>query len=434
MTRFGMGYRPDLPEQVGEAPRAWLRRQLSSDMQPRPPVTLIPDLKARWAIRFPTPEEKRMAPERDSYQTFVQYSDRIRDARIMTALQTETPLRERLVHFFFEHFTVSQTQPSLLGLTDLYENEAIRPHVTGPFRTLLGAVMHHPLMHIYLNNNSSIGPNSQMGQKNGLGINENLGRELLELHTLGVSGGYKQSDVAAAAQMLTGWYIKYYDRNRPLDMMFLDSRHEPGTKIILAREFQENGQKEMDDLLDFLAGHPSTARFISRKLAKYFISDQPPDDVVQEMTAVYLARDGRIDAMMDVLLDHPSSWQPQGQKVLLPEDWGIAFLNLFGLSTREAAVEVRSASQALGHGVHAARSPKGWPDDRDVWFSPGNMVLRAGLAARMYEALNCRDDLDTALSIYFRNASIDVLATIRGAPTLKDAYGLIAASPHFCLR
>ncbi|WP_145978119.1 DUF1800 family protein [Tistrella mobilis] len=101
MTRFGMGYRPDLPEQVGEAPRAWLRRQLSSDMQPRPPVTLIPDLKARWAIRFPTPEEKRMAPERDSYQTFVQYSDRIRDARIMTALQTETPLRERLVHFFF---------------------------------------------------------------------------------------------------------------------------------------------------------------------------------------------------------------------------------------------------------------------------------------------------------------------------------------------
>ena len=432
MTRFGTGYRRDLADAVRRDPKGWLKAQLD----PERPVftrTVLPELSERWAIRYPTPEE-RAREKVDWYRVFTGYVRGIREGRVMTALDTPDPFRERLVRFFFEHFTISMAQATLRGVTDIYVAEAIRPYVTGRFRDLLGAVMHHPMMHVYLSNHMSFGPHSPAAARSDVGLNENLGRELLELHTLGVSGGYTQSDVREAAKILTGWVVQIYNRNAPFDMRFVSDRHEPGDKSIMEHRIAEGGEKELDDLLDFLASHPSTARFISYKVAKYFIDDRPPEELVQNMAEVFLAEDGCLAAVLSVMIDHPASWKPGGRKVLLPEDWAVAFGSLCGMKGRDAATEITSAVLTLGHRVHAARSPKGWPDDRDVWFTPGYMLLRAGLAGRMYQHFGVRSDVDEALSVYFHGANQDVIRTLKGAPTPKDAFSLIAASPDFSLR
>ncbi|WP_372502438.1 DUF1800 domain-containing protein [Tistrella mobilis] len=434
LTRFGTGYRADLAEAAARDPRGWVRGQLRGDDARQAIAVDVPPLAERVPLLFPTKDEQTMQGTSRIAAERSKLVERVRDARILTALRSTVPFQERLVRFWFEHFTISMRRPALVGVTDVFEAEAIRPHIRGSFRNLLGAVAHHPMMHVYLDNTLSIGPNSPVGKRAVRGINENLARELLELHSLGVDGGYTQTDVREVAKVLTGWQVAASDRNAPYRITFDPARHEPGDKIFLGHTIREAGKAEPDQVLDILATHPSTARFISYKLARHFIDDTPPEDLVVAMTSAFSETDGDLVQVIEVMLDHPSAWAPERRKVLLPEDWGIAFASLLGADGEEVAADIRKAGISMGHRVYAAESPKGWTDERGYWFTPDAVLLRSAWANRLYEAFGTSTDVDLLVGIYLQGASDDVVRLVRGAPTPKDAFSLIAASPYFNLR
>src|SRR6185503_17138370 len=228
--------------------------------------------------------------------------------------------RERLVHFWTNHFAVSADKPQVLALAGALENEAIRPHVAGRFADLLAAVEAHPAMILYLDNQASIGPNSQLAQRRGrrtpgegrkFGINENLAREILELHTLGVDGGYTQHDVTTFAQALTGWSIGT-DRVRkggtPGKFEFHEAAHEPGTRTILGTRYGQSGVAQPRAVLADLAKHPATAHHIAVKLARHFIADEPLRDDVARLAKAFRDSDGDLPTLYRALLDTPAAW------------------------------------------------------------------------------------------------------------------------------
>ena len=195
-------------------------------------------------------------------------------ARTRAAIVSDAPYLERLVQFWSNHFTASAIKPVILGVVGPYEAEAIRPHVTGRFVDMLKAVTRHPAMLAYLDNVTSIGPNSRAGRRRDAGLNENLAREVLELHTLGVDGGYTQDDVRAFAAMLTGWSIARLRDRSPGTFRFHPAAHEPGDKVLLGVRYPEAGEAEAEAALDALARHPSTARHVATKLVRHFVADE----------------------------------------------------------------------------------------------------------------------------------------------------------------
>ena len=239
-------------------------------------------------------------------------------ARFLNGFSTAQPLRERLVRFWSNHFVVSVSKGQTIALVGAFEREAIRPHVTGRFADMLQAVEHHPAMQLYLDNAQSIGPDSVAGKMVGKGLNENLGREILELHTLGVDGGYTQNDVIALAKILTGWSIDRGQpalQNRPVarffgaqridvsddapaenGFRFYPPRHEPGEKMLLGKSYAQGYQGGVEALND-LARHPATAHHIATKLAMHFIADNPPDASVKRIAAAFQKTDGDLRAV-----------------------------------------------------------------------------------------------------------------------------------------
>ena len=198
----------------------------------------------------------------------------------------------RLVMFWSNHFCVSANKGPVRGMAGAYEREAIRPHVLGRFVDMLLAVERHPAMLVYLDNHVSIGPNSRAGLNRGLGLNENLAREILELHTLGVGGGYTQEDVTNLARILTGWTVANLANpvGEPGRFFFAPARHEPGAWTVLGKRYGEAGMAAGEAVLRDLARHPATARHIARKLARHFVSAEPPAALVARLTPASRAR------------------------------------------------------------------------------------------------------------------------------------------------
>src|SRR5580704_6998031 len=239
-TRFGFAPKPGELAQIGSDPRGWVASQLSrrpdftpGDLPPAP-ETVAAMLEARR-----DKEEKPQLKERLK----ATYLGEL-DARMRAAILGDTPVLERLTQFWSNHFTVSGMRPFVRGVTGAFEREAIRPHVTGRFLDMLMAVSSHPGMLLYLDNAQSFGPDSLVGRRQNKGINENLGRELLELHTLGVDGGYTQADVEALARILTGWSVSRLNAPDPGNFRFYERAHEPGAKTLLGRRYAEDGRNE----------------------------------------------------------------------------------------------------------------------------------------------------------------------------------------------
>ena len=235
-------------------------------------------------------------------------------------LATEESFRERLVHFWTNHFAVSADKPQVLALAGTLENEAIRPHVAGRFADMLTAVESHPAMILYLDNQASIGPGSQLAQRRSrrssagdrkLGINENLAREILELHTLGVDGGYTQQDVTTFARALTGWSIgtdRFPGGGELGKFAFHDAAHEPGAKTIMGTRYGQSGVAQPRAVLTDLAKHPATARHVATKLARHFIADEPPPDAVERIAKAFRDSDGDLPTVHRAVLDTPEAW------------------------------------------------------------------------------------------------------------------------------
>src|SRR5690242_12745377 len=271
LVRFGLGRGGG--ESVSGDPIGWLRAQLLHPDQrmgePRPStINGLTALRQDRADKPPPGERRAPALYRDEAA-----------AALDNALTTPAPFRERLVWFWSNHFTVS-VRGGVAAVAGAFVEEAIRPHVTGRFEDMLFAVMRHPAMLMYLNNAGSVGPNSPAGQRSHRGLNENLARECLELHTVSPAAGYTQADVTSFAKLLTGWSIDL--RGQPPGFRFRPFAHEPGEQTVMGRTFPA-GEEGGVAALHFLANHPATHRFLAAKLVRHFVADDPPADAVRRI-------------------------------------------------------------------------------------------------------------------------------------------------------
>jgi uncharacterized protein (DUF1800 family) len=272
--------------------------------------------------------------------------------------------------FWSNHFCVSVTKGPVRGLAGSFEREAIRPHVLGRFADMLRAVERHPAMLIYLDNAQSVGPNSKAGVRNAKGLNENLAREILELHTLGVHGGYRQEDVANLARLITGWTVGGLDQKEvePGMFWFAANRHEPGARTVLHKTYTAGSEQAGLSCLADLARHPATSRRVAVKLARHFVSDAPPPDLVARLEKTFRDSDGDLLSVSRALVSAPEAWEPGPRKVVPPYDFVIALTRGFALTPPPQ--ELLRLSGVLGQPLWQPPAPSGWPDDDDAWMAP----------------------------------------------------------------
>ncbi len=412
-TRFGLGRRGTEP--VPPDPRAWLRAQLAAP-GPAPNPETGAALEALRADRRDKPKPAQARTRklflRDSHDFLTQ------------ALTTDQPFRERLVWFWANHFTVSMRGGPIAGLAGPFIAEAIRPHVTGRFGGMLAAVMHHPAMLLYLNNAFSIGPDSPAGRRTGRGLNENLARESLELHTVGLASGFTQADVTSYARILTGWSIDM--KGDPPGFLFRRFAHEPGAQTVLGHRFPP-GEAGGDAVLAFLANHPATYRHLARELVRHFVADDPPEADVARIAGVLGQTGGDLGAASAALIGLPGAWRPE-TKLRAPQDWVVATLR--GLGMREAPKPSLYVLRLLGQPLWAAPQPNGWGDRASDWAAPEAMLRRVdyahALAGRMPHAADAL--AESTLGPRLRPATRQAMAR---AGSRRDALALLLSAPEF---
>lgn len=355
------------------------------------------------------------------------------------AVTSSTPFVERLVAFWSNHFCVSCLKgPGVRMLAGVYEREAIRPHVTGKFRDMLGAVVHHPAMLLYLDNLTSIGPNSPAAKKAAyrkktLGLNENLGRELLELHTVGVRAGYSQADVTNAARILTGWGLTPASITEGPIFAFDESRHEPGAFTVMGKTYPALGKAQGEALLDDLARHPATADHIATKLSRSFVGDQAPAALIAAVAETFIKTDGDLKATATTLVTHPASWSGPAGKVISPLHFIVVLQRLTG--HRLSAGEIVGIARALGQDPWAPPAPKGFADEDRTWLAPDSMVKRFDIALRIAGRVSERIDAESlAENLFGDRLSPDLAVAIGRAATRSEALATLIMSPDIQMR
>jgi uncharacterized protein (DUF1800 family) len=293
-------------------------------------------------------------------------------ARTDAALSAEIGFAERLVWFWSNHFCVNADKTIMAGA---YEREAIRPHVRGRFADMLLAAEGHPAMLLYLDNAQSIGPNSVAGINRDKGLNENLAREILELHTLGVRTVYTQADVTDFAKVLTGWTILPTASNPDHggEFVYINRAHEPGPETVAGKLYDDTGSEQGRAVLADLARHPATARHIATKIACHFIADDPPPALVERLTQRFLDTDGDLKEIAKTLIVSPEAWTPEQAKIKRPAEWIVAALRATG--EKAEIGRIVQAQNLLGEPLWRPPAPKGFSDDNAVWLD--------GLAQRL---------------------------------------------------
>lgn len=304
-------------------------------------------------------------------------------ARLMRAVESKRQLLEVMVDFWFNHFNISLSKDLTMIWANCYEQEAIRPHALGRFRDLLGATAQHPAMLFYLDNWLNTAPDSPGAQGEFTGFNENYARELMELHTLGVDGGYTQQDVQALTRILTGWGINTMALvTRFGDLFQFDgNRHDFGAKTLLGVSFPEGrGAEEVEQALDLLASHPATARHIARQLAQYFVADQPPQDLVAALSQTFLDSQGDIKVVLRTLFDHDAFWKSRPPRFPTPYQWLVGLCRALGWRI-DNPNQLLSLLVAQGMALYDAPQPNGYPLERSFWFKPDALLARLDVIA-----------------------------------------------------
>ncbi len=424
LIRFGLGRRGE--EAVPTDPVAWLTQQVEApDPAPfdaRLPTTADGLTVAREQFKLALPPGASLIKPLFEQDVLAQTGQ---------LLTTAAPFRERLVWFWANHFTVSTRQGGTQAVVGPYIREAIRPNVTGPFFGMLLAVMRHPAMLMYLDNNNSFGPNSTAGRAQKRGLNENLARECLELHTVSPAAGYTQGDVTEFARVLTGWSIDY-QRLFP-GWLFRPGAHEPGMKTAMGRHFAE-GEAGGIAALQFLASHPATHRHLATKLVRHFVSDTPAPDAVRTIEGVLRDTDGDLGAASIALVHLHDAWTPL-TKLRAPQDYAVAALRALDLPA-DKQPPLEGVLSNLGQPLWTAPLPNGWPDQAADWAAPEAMMRRIdwayGVAA--HAAGGGAGDRDPAA---VADAALGPLLTprtrdgMRGAGSRRDALTLLFTSPEF---
>ncbi|MES2938718.1 MAG: DUF1800 domain-containing protein [Pseudomonadota bacterium] len=446
LNRFGLGARPD--EAPPADPQRWLLSQLDKyEALPAAwkPVSHTPTLLEAWLAQQ---RAARQAPEGQRAGVREAYLRKSREeyiaaagARANSALQTTTPFAERLVHFWSNHFAVSVDKLLVIGLAGGFEADAIRPHIMGRFEDLLFAVVRHPAMLLYLDQAQSVGPASLAGVRaqdrpRRRGLNENLAREILELHTLGVRSGYTQDDVTEFARALTGWTLPADDMaDGAASFRFVPALHEPGPRTVLGRSYAEGGEQQARAIIRDLAASPATARHIARKLARHFVADDPPPALVERLANTFSRTGGDLASVYRELVAAPQAWQPASAKFKSPWDWAISAYRALGRGEMPATRATSLLTQ-LGQPVWRPGSPAGYDDGAATWAAPDALLRRVEVAQRI--AMQAGDGIDAralAPRVLPGGALGEATAgAIARAESGGTALALLLVSPEFLRR
>lgn len=470
LDRFGLGARPG--DRAGNDPRGWVAEQLARDEPVPKALADQPGLAQSFAVlrayreqaaerrrdRKTNPEMGRNNPEDARTMPRNMPGRALREpyiaaatARLASALETNTPFPERLVHFWSNHFAISADKQTVIPLAGNYEFEAIRPHVMGNFRDLLRAAVLHPAMLLYLDQAQSIGPGSPTAQRAGrfaermgrkLGLNENLGREIMELHTLGVRTGYSQADVTEFARTLTGWTVAGFGQGRLARMItgepgtasFAPTLHEPGARAIMGKSYADGGAAQANAVLDDLARHPATARHIATKLARHFIADAPPPAAVARLEQAFLSSGGDLPTLYRALIASPEAWQDTPGKFRTPWDWTVAALRATGATELPFRQGATALMQQVGQPIWRPGSPAGWGDTAADWAGPGALMTRVEVAQQIATRTGDRVDARELVRSVLPDAGAETRQAIARSESSPLGLALMLSSPEFLRR
>jgi uncharacterized protein (DUF1800 family) len=355
-------------------------------------------------------------------------------ARIQRAMIADCGFAERLVVFWSNHFCISANkgEPARMW-AGAFEREAIRPHVLGRFGDMLKAVEQHPAMLFFLDNQQSLGPESRAGQNRKRGLNENLAREIMELHTLGVGGGYSQDDVTSLARIITGWTFagRQGQLGTPGAFAFNANAHQPGAQRLLGKTYENTGVAQGEAALADLARHPSTATCIATKFARHFVADDPPPALVTRLSDVFSQSGGDLKALAMALVDSDQAWQMPMTKLRSPYEFLVAIGRLLGRAPEDPG-RFLGGLNLLGQPLWSPAGPNGFPDSNAAWAAPEGMKLRLDIAAqvasRVGENVDPRDLLELVAA---DAASTETRQAIARAESRQQALALLLMSPEF---
>lgn len=352
-------------------------------------------------------------------------------ARFEAAMEADIGFNERLVWFWSNHFCVSTTKAAVRKFAGPFEREAIRPHVLGRFADMLQAVESHPAMLIYLDNQGSIGPNSQVGIARGRGLNENLGREIMELHTLGVRSDYTQADVTSFAKVITGWALTPRGDEGGTAFAFDPRRHEPGPQTVQGKIYPDTGVEQGRAVLADFARNPATAHHVCGKFARHFLSDQASDSLVDQLARTFLDSDGDLKTVAMALVSHPSALSMPRTKLKLPMEWLVGIWR--AAEMKPGPRDYGGRLTLLGQPLWRPPAPKGFPDDSASWMD--NLTTRLDIATGYAGEFDSRIDARALLQATIGPlASQSTTEAIARAENPAQALTLFFMSPEFSRR
>jgi uncharacterized protein (DUF1800 family) len=457
-NRFGLGPKPGDLALAQSDPRGFLREELRSSYAGVIGAGELPTTRKALQTLFLDQYEKRMAreaaamapPEAAATQAKPPEGkdDKARPkepnaeqkifreeamARFSAQISARSGLIERLVAFWSNHFAISVAKGGFVRASaGAFEREAIRPHILGKFADLLIAVEQHPAMIFFLDNQRSIGPGSHAGRLDGKGLNENLAREILELHTLGVDGGYEQGDVTALARIITGWSFAEgsSETGEPGAFLFKSNWHEPGAQTLLGRIYEQTGRAQGEAALRDLARNPATARHIAAKFARHFVADQPPQDLVAALTKNFLQTDGDLTELCRALIEHDAAWRAPLTKIRTPQEFVVAAMRATGFSLKEPGPALNVVNP-LGMPLWQPAGPNGFADTASVWASPEQMKLRLDASWQMAQRVKDVEPMAALETAFGEAVSRETREAVSRAESRPQALALLFMSPEF---
>ncbi len=462
LNRFGLGARIGERERLSD-PQGWLLSQLDGPAPARPaPDGCSPRdvADALGAFRRAT-QAQQPAARAEAARAIRQVAMREGASTIRERATSERPFAERLIAFWSDHLCVSLGSKAIVApLAGSYERDVIRRHSLGKFEEMVLASARHPAMLVYLDNAQSIGPESRAGRRIQRGLNENYARELLELHTLGVDGGYTQQDVTELARLLTGWSFDGANGERLAEFRFAPLRHEPGRKVVLGQRYGE-GEAEGARAIRALVAHPSTARHLATKLARHFVADDPPPALAAALAKTFQDSDGDLREMARTLVRHPDAWTDSARKFRTPQDWLVAVLRATNATsaspnsadrTRAPNAGRRPGGSAAAGGIPspadpsvvamdllrqlrqplwAPSSPKGFGDLEREWADPDSLLNRAELSRTIARRLQTNPRaVDRLATLVPDDAALQAMISDTSIP-LAERGALVFAGPSF---
>jgi uncharacterized protein (DUF1800 family) len=355
-------------------------------------------------------------------------------ARLQRAMIADCGFTERLVAFWSNHFCISANKGELARIwAGSFEREAIRPHVLGRFGDMLKAVEQHPAMLFFLDNQQSLGPDSRAGQNRKRGLNENLAREIMELHTLGVGGGYTQDDVTSLARIITGWTFvgRQGLLGTPGTFVFNANAHQPGPQPLLGRTYADTGVAQGEAALADIARHPSTAKFVAAKFARHFVADDPPPALVARLAEAFRKSDGDLGVLATTLVDSDEAWRAPPTKIRSPYEYLVATGRLLAQIPDDPS-RYLGGLNLLGQPLWSPSGPNGFADTNAAWAAPEGMKLRLDIASQVASRVADNVDPRNLLELIAADAaSPETRRTIERAESRQQALALLLMSPEF---